>query len=355
MIMRIVSPITPQFVNPDMRDTLKISEVIRLQQNELIAAGKYDKKPPSPASSNWSDGPSIKTATNSAIDGDSEHRPNAASQSPTRTENGSQNGSGNDPAPQGDEVNGTNSPGNTLKENPDVGQIVEIDCDSDSIVSEGQNSSPVDDVEFSRMSGAFTRKTLKRNNAPGPLRMSPKSQAATMGPTINSAPMRSIYGPPYAMRRAPVRYIYPTMAHMPQTAVHYVPTPIRRNVALPPDRISKPRSPRALSARRRKPVLDVFEGQVAKLAPMPSQPPSAQKEEFEISHSDDEKATQEEMEEMELKRKRAMSALKGSISFNDESAFNFTIFQGNEHNAKKKFLEICETTWDKYMGEPIGS
>lgn len=342
MIMKIVSPITPQFVNLDMRDTLKISEVIRLQQNELIASGKYEQnRSPrrsmghTPVSTNWLDASPLRVG---GLGEKSVTKPG---------ENVVSVLAGGESSEDAAKLSTANtSPIEIDAEFGDEG----LDLGHESAGSEG---SLIDDSELMRLSSALSRKTLKRNNAPGPLRISPKAYAANMAPMINSAPMRSMYGV-HPLRRAPVRYFYPAMGHVPQTAMHYMPTPIRRTMAVGPDRISKPRLPRAVSARRRKPVLDVFEGQVAKLAPMPSQPPSAQLEHFDVSHSDEEKATQEEMEEMEIKRKGVDTSLKGSISFNDESAFKFTIFQGNESNAKKKFMEICETTWDKYMDNSTG-
>ena len=361
MIMRIVSPITPHFVSLDMRDTLKISEVIRLQQNELIALGNYEKRTspsnqtPSqtPMLGNWSDTADFKTASSSAVgenDVLSEQKRDAQETSVNSTNSN-------------DTSNGNYTTDNNLTDNNKP--AIEIDCDSENESvndsgndangnsSDSSDSSPLEGGELERISSALQSKKLKRNNAPGPLRISPKAFNASMAPAINLAPMRPLYGP-HALRRAPVRYVYPSMGYLPPTAVHYMPTPVRRN-GLMPERVAKPRLPRGLASRRRKPVLDVFEGQVAKLAPMPSQPPSAQLEKFDVSHSDNEAATQEEMEEMEMKRKRANSALKGSILFNDESAFNFTLFQGNESSAKKKFLEVCETTWDKYMASSTGA
>ncbi|OBA24297.1 hypothetical protein METBIDRAFT_10448 [Metschnikowia bicuspidata var. bicuspidata NRRL YB-4993] len=300
-------------------------------------------------SSNWSDVPSAKTASSSTADGEADLKSNAISKQTTEI------------TPNETPKNGNYTTDTSL--GTEHQQVIEIDCDelsdTESVDCEHENgalyeSSPLEGSELERIASSLTRKTLKRNNAPGPLRISPKVHAGSTAPAINSAPMRSLYGP-QALRRVPVRYLYPAMGHFPQTAVHYMPTPIRRTTGAGSERVAKPRLPRAMSARRRKPVLDVFEGQVAKLAPMPAQPPSAQIEHFDVGHSDEEKATQDEMDEMEIKRRRTTSALRGTISFNEESAFKFTIFQGNESNAKKKFLEVCETTWDKYMANSTGS
>ncbi|KAF5211784.1 hypothetical protein EJF18_20804 [Clavispora lusitaniae] len=173
--------------------------------------------------------------------------------------------------------------------------------------------------EFARTS-SLARKRLRRDKAPRPLRLVPGAPS----PIVKSAPMRSFYG---------FRRVVPMIP--PYSAVHLVPPltgPVRR--------VAKTAAP------RRSTVQDVFRGAVTMAAPIQAQPLSAQREHFD----DRTEPSPEEMAEMDRKRtdsRESDVAVRGTIAFNDDGAFNFKIY--NDADAKRVFMEVCEKTWDKYV------
>lgn len=305
-ILRIVSPIAPLMMTGEMRNTLRLSQMVRAQQNNLIAAGQY-KEPASGASS----------AANDSSEDDASDAKDAMDGDAKAPEAHGIDDSADTTAPERSDDADDRASGGSLAESPELS------------------------AEFVRLTNTLALKKLKRKHAPGPLLISPASQAR-VAPSISSAPMRTVYGY-YPQKRVPVRYVYPMYSAVPYVQP-VVLTPLRRNIP------TSARERGRVHARRR-PVLDVFPGDVTKAAPMPSQPPSAHVEYFDDRDDDNLVATEEEMREMERKRE-ASDALLGSITFNDESAFNFKIFRSKEGDAKRKFMKICETTWDEFMARP---
>lgn len=117
---------------------------------------------------------------------------------------------------------------------------------------------------------------------------------------------------------------------------------------------------------KKKPVMDVFVNDLVKVAPMISQPPSAQ-----LCYLAETPLTPEEPEERKepmaqvvtvpptnfpprpqptlpgIEQKHSNS-LKGKFILNDSDVFNFMIYNSSSENSKKNFLAICETVWDKF-------
>ena len=186
---------------------------------------------------------------------------------------------------------------------------------NDNLVTHTSNSNG----EFARTS-SLARKRLRRDKAPRPLRLVPGAPP----PIVKSAPMRSFYG---------FRRVVPMIP--PYSAVHLVPPltgPVRR--------VAKTAAP------RRSTVQDVFRGAVTMAAPIQAQPLLAQREHFD----DRTEPLPEEMAEMDRKRtdsRESDVAVRGTIAFNDDGAFNFKIY--NDADAKRVFMEVCEKTWDKYV------
>lgn len=186
---------------------------------------------------------------------------------------------------------------------------------NDTLVAHTSNSNG----EFARTS-SLARKRLRRDKAPRPLRLVPGAPS----PIVKSAPMRSFYG---------FRRVVPMIP--PYSAVHLVPPltgPVRR--------VAKTAAP------RRSTVQDVFRGAVTMAAPIQAQPLLAQREHFD----DRTEPLPEEMAEMDRKRtdsRESDVAVRGTIAFNDDGAFNFKIY--NDADAKRVFMEVCEKTWDKYV------
>lgn len=319
LILRIVSPITPLMMTGEMRNTLRLSEMVRLQQNNLIASGHYEKK----------DSASVKSSA-------SEERDNDADEEDVEDDSAE---IGNPDSIREAEA-GEAEAGATKDAVPNEGAeeaakeaVANPEAEKEQRDSLGE--SPVGE-EFERMTGAMLRKKLKRDNAPGPLHFSPGARPTA--PAINSAPMRSYYSG-YPQKRMPVRYVY----HPVPYSAMLVQTPLRRSMPM----LAIP-APRKGPVRRRKPVLDVFHGDISRTAPMSSQPPSAHVERFDDLDEDHLVATEEEMKEMEQKREASSNLMHGTITFNDLAAFNFKIYKGKLPDAKEKFMKICETTWDEY-------
>lgn len=367
-IARMVSPIVPLMMSEDMRNTYRISQYIRQQQTDLITATILDTK--------VTDSPAKLAAEASECGNTSSETSKQASGvgSSTSADSSGSTTSANGESVVSVEAAGSASHINVLpaRYNPETRSNASPHPESDSA-----NSDPELGGEYDRITSSISRKKLRRDKAPGPLQI--PGHANRFPPAINSAPIRTYHpgipghntyniptGYPgrtvhaghggyggaggasgaagyYQPRRVPMRhYLQP----MPYSAVQEVQTPLRRsNPVVYERRLVRPRM-----KERRKPVQDVFLGDVTKEAPMNSQPPSAQREHFDNHEDDRTDATDEEMREMESKR-QAYSRVQGTISFNDESAFNFKIFRGREHDAKAKFIRICETTWDQYMAK----
>lgn len=372
-IAQIVSPIVPLKMSEEMRNTLRISESIRQQQTHLIAASNLENKESLLPAKSASD-----LATNAESDTSSDHQ-----QEP----HGDRQGESSNETPETSPiVDRGNTP--TPATSEDATGPKESNSSETSEQAPARLCSPASEQElasFDRLALSFGRKKLKRDRAPGPLQI--PNHGRGISPAINSAPIRTYYtgftttngyniptgypgrgghaghglvgpigaggavarlqgpipaaGPLGQPRRVQMR---PFLQPVSYPNVHVVQTPLRRTIPIVYERrVAKPRG-----KERRKPVLDVFLNDVTKEAPMHSQPPSAQREYFEGHEDDRSNATEEEMREMESKR-QAHSAVQGTISFNNESAFNFKIFAGRDQDAKEKFMKMCETTWEQYV------
>lgn len=130
-------------------------------------------------------------------------------------------------------------------------------------------------------------------------------------------------------------------------------TPYRREIPADRRKLNEPlTAPPVHSAgtKRARPVQDVFVDDVKRTAPLPLQPPLAQKARFSVTSDDRQAATEEEMEEMRRKWEES-DEISGSMSFMDKLTFRFKILNKNLSLDEKKarFMEICETTWDQVM------
>lgn len=410
-IARIVSPVASLLMSEDMRNTFRISQSIRQQQTDLIAAAqerlasekngdenekernenvkennenvkenneKYDEKyeidenpeeDDANASTHIESGNGISDGNNRSADSTTLASSAASGASHSATSATSQSSPGlRSSAP--------------TNESPDKSSDKSA---SPSGASSGHTPGPRmldrENSEFDRMSAALSLKKLKRDRAPTPLRI--PGHARGVLPAINSAPIRTYYSgiPSYTGYSIPVGYPgrnhsghagvggpvgnlggttplslatagYFQPRRMPirqfvqpgPYPVQVVQTPLRRNIPSVYER----KTARPRGKDRRKPVQDVFLGDVKREAPMTSQPPSAQKEYFDNHEDDRTDATDEEMREMESKR-LANALVEGTISFDEQAAFNFKIFGERDHDAKSKFMKMCETTWDQYM------
>lgn len=105
-----------------------------------------------------------------------------------------------------------------------------------------------------------------------------------------------------------------------------------------------------LTPGTKQPVSDVFIDEQIKAAPMVSQPPSAQLDyvtELPAPHKEPDEAVNDPEESQDDEVQDPNTMLQGSIMFKDSDVFNFMIFNGSEDNAKKNFMNICETVWDR--------
>lgn len=352
---RIVSPIVPLLMSEEMQKTLRDSQSIRQQQTQLIADANTGSRP------GVAGGPKLLPDSESGqeLAPQSGHNSNASS-----VENSAQTSSQNSPLQKSSGTPPTlgASSGRSVHEQPET-TVLGAHQPSGSLSSDTDQ-----DPEYDRISSSTIRKKLKRDRAPGPLQL--PGYAPGLTPTITSAPIRTIYsghtwpsytgkvgpggpsGPGHVVpayflpRRIPMRAWVPLV---PYSAVQMGSHTPGRRVAVPVQTFPE-RRPSKGRRDRRKPVQDVFVGAVTKEAPMNSQPPSAQRERFDNQDDDRSEATEEEMREMERKR-QAHSMVQGTISFNNESAFNFKLFRLADDDAKEKFLKMCEATWNQYTGQ----
>lgn len=301
LLVQIVSPIVSLHMSSEMRNTLRLSHSIREEQNSLIAQNSAlpsegEKKslplerPDHPVSVK-------KRETLHELKPLSELGTEAEHKSPTTSP---------ESAPPSAESASTPAFSAPALSAPARGPPAPA-LDPPAPFAHSSDSS---DSDFARTS-ELASKRIRRAKAPRPLRLVLGAPA----PAIKSAPMRSLYG----YRR--VRPVYP-----PYSAVHWVPPPG------PVRRVVKPPAP-----ARRTVVQDVFHGAVTMAAPMSVQPLLAQRERF-----DDEPLPQEAED-----RHRPDAAVRGTITLNDEAAFNFEIY--NDADAKRVFMEVCAKTWDRYM------
>lgn len=298
ILVRIVSPIVPLHMSSEMRNTLRLSHNIRAEQTSLIAQ-------------------------NSALPSDGEIRSLPRKQSPLQEQSPLQQSLA--PGEQPTKVlefEPHNEPHNAAKDKfSPSGHSLENEHSSLEPAQEVGSAphSPAgssSDSDFVRAS-ELASKRLRRAKAPRPLRLLPGASA----PVIKSAPMRSLYG---FRRVRPVRPVYP-----PYSAVHWMlprAGPVRRVVKTP-----------AAAAPRRNVVQDVFHGAVTMAAPMNAQPLLAQRDRFDLEPE---------------RAERPDAPVRGTITLNDEAAFNFKIYNGED--AKRVFLEVCEKTWDEHMAVKAG-
>lgn len=156
-------------------------------------------------------------------------------------------------------------------------------------------------------------------------------------------------------------------------------------------------------------VTDVYQGDYTRAAPPQAQPLSSQHEYFDHrseARNDEDRITEDEIAEMQTKyryrdqdgdgsdpesaalddedrpavRLTATSQIFGSINLMNESVFNFKIFKGKDAKVeresrgdadstktveektemndwlaqeKAKFMKICETSWDEFIGRHV--
>lgn len=394
-IAQIVLPIRPLKMSADMRNTFRMSQSIRQQQNSLIAASNsFDS---SGARSADSESSSLRSASEEResrfgnvadTEGDAEaSHVNADADSNTNANENSNDADAdaNNADADADADTGSVTDAVSAQASDKASRLAPDSANSMSTAVNSGTSAPNSassaaeltgthdananedlprismlssdsekSFEFDRISASLGRKRLRREKAPRPLNI--PGQIRGISPIINSAPIRPYYSSPYGVppgyqprntaagyyqvRRVPVRGFMPSV---PYTAVQMVSTPSRRAMNVNDRRVT----PRPRTKERRKPVQDVFLGDLTKDAPMRSQPPSAQREHFANGDEDRTEATEDEMREMESKR-RAHSIVQGSICLNGEPAFKFKIFEAGD-DAKAKFLKVCETTWDEYV------
>lgn len=335
LVSRIVSPLAAQFANLDIRQTLAASDVIRLQQHDLITSSNKDKKPPSSTSTGSLDYPFNSPASSSNTD------PSPLGSSVAKKSKAQPATAATAVSPIREQTSNLS----TVSSKPPL-EIVTDTTPKETTIVDDESVTLSNEEEIQRMAEVFSLKRLKRNFAPKPLRISSRHLQQRLSPVINSAPMRPVFAQ-YPVSRMPVRYVYPAVPSMPVMPhpYQYTYTPVKRTRQATTDRSVRQKLPRNSQAFRKKPVLDVFQNEATRVAPMPSQPPSAHREHFEdISRSP---------ERHSRLSSDASATLQGNISFNDESTFNFKIFKANDEAAKQKFIKICETTWDTYFSNSV--
>lgn len=186
---------------------------------------------------------------------------------------------------------------------------------------------------------------LKRQKVPAPLNLS-KPKFAPAGPATGYALQYHphSFGPATAVDGAllaPMRSQFPKFRarpiyHRPGARVPVTPVPYCRMVPAARPNVPQIRVRSAGGApptpHPKPPVQDVFRGAVAQAAPLPLQPPLAQIERFGLAEKPDD------------------SPVHGSISFNDSQTFTFKMLRPNllQEEKKRKFLQICETVWDRW-------
>ncbi|CCE79217.1 Piso0_001268 [Millerozyma farinosa CBS 7064] len=292
------------------------------------------------------------------------------------------------------------------------------------VVSTTKNTLP---DEMDKLATPLSLKRLKRNNVPHPLRMTGDAAALP----IQSAPIRKPSAPftpnvarkryePYqihvqhrggAPRNYPPsrRYMYMAPSFTPGAAPHphykfshvipytssnaYFPPGVRSGFATHHAASAHPPSAtfgQMPSAQRQSPkystVTDVYHGDYVAVAPLASQPLTAQREFFDSPKSgapgDDHSSPRKnestspnnkddndvesnaiDIEEEAYGSDRTQEVkVFGSINLNGDSEFNFKIFHPSSSSTdsspngdrvlsreKEKFLKICETSWDEYV------
>lgn len=318
-ILQIVSPIATLSMSEDMRNTVRISESIKRRQSSIIAAKKNDdtSEPILPTQSTGN------TPVNSAAE-------SSAFSSSTSTL-----------FPNVKQENGTSSP--------------LLACDSTQL-------SPGASYSLDRLASHLKNRSLKRDRVPKPLKLH-NNPAVGSGPytAANAHPGMYSYQT-HGLRLAPLRpYFAPRMVQrfrrppsMAPLGTPFVVTPYRREIPFDRRKLSGPQTAPpvqpAPGSKRARPVQDVFVDDVKRAAPLPLQPPLAQKARFTVTADDRQAATEEEMEEMRRKWEES-DEIYGSMSFMDKLTFRFKILNKNLSLDEKKarFMEICETTWDEVM------
>lgn len=133
--------------------------------------------------------------------------------------------------------------------------------------------------------------------------------------------------------------------------------PLNKSVIEPIDTVVKP--------GKKQPVLDVFIDDAIKVAPMISQPPSAQlcyvTETPEspnphtygmcpksAPHAQRASQIQPVLKPPPPPPSKPSDVLHGSLYFKDTDAFNFLIYKESAKDSKKNFMRICEMAWDAY-------
>lgn len=311
----------PGMMSEEMRNTVRLSQTIRQQQTNLIAAKHL----------------SAPSSAESSRDETENEKPKNENEK-VRNENEDLKNENEKAKSENEKANTKNEKVKTKSEGV-MAHTTDKDLSDDPDVDMHSEPEPSHD-EFARLANLLAQKRLNRKK-PGPLKLSPGNG---YHPAINSAPLRSIR--PRMMPRyvQPIYGGYQLPYQVPYTA--YPGTPLRRIAKLPVQRVRQ---------ERKKPVLDVFHGDITRTAPMPSQPRSARVEHFEeIAPEDRTDATELEMREMERKSSEAQD-LFGSINMMDESVFKFKIFGRKlEAERKEKFMKICETSWDEFMAKDRG-
>lgn len=238
---------------------------------------------------------------------------------------------------------------------------------------------------------AQNHKRLQREHAPPPLNLSLAHKSSQ--PTIKSAPIYNI-NPSFHRQQLPRRRLYPTTtrnAQFPSTIImtpngpaklistpqhqffkrpQYPPsayrqqqiasaywTPARNGLPLTQNQLAKYQEQIAFQQeqwakfKKGSHVTDVFEGDATRLAPVTSQPLSAQREFFHIDHekskskeSDEDSDQGPESNAIEENAKPEHDNIHTELRISD-NIFRFEITGKND---KERFLSHCAAAWDTF-------
>lgn len=399
VLLRIVSPMDTHNLSEDMKNTMRMSESIKKRQSSIIASKNY-----------WNDVDTL--ADDSRLERDQPSSP-ASSEANKGDLDRRESGLTDEKSPENTAVNSAMNSGVSTASSSTT-RFADIKVKKESDNDDSPKSAPCTSTQLSpgishstldRLASQFQKRSLKRSHAPRPLKL-PHNPAVGSGPYtaahgyygmpaahypagLNTAPLRPYFyngvrmgqrfrprtfvplSAQYMMVQTPFRRDIPTGSDRriqrplqtsapapptvsvtpPQPAAAY---PVTQNTSQTTQNSSQDRQPPMIpdaQMKRSRPVQDVFKDNVKRIAPLPLQPPLAQRERFSQVASDDRgDATEEEMEEMRRKWEDG-EEIFGSMSFMDKKTFRFKILKKSLSldEKKAKFMQICETTWDEFM------
>lgn len=382
LALRIVSPGLPP-LNKEMQSTVVISQKIQQQQKNLIAARH---------------GKNVRSAEEEEEE-DISRNDSESENSDTEPLRGSVKSSSSFEMSKSTGYNNKSRDGNTA-----------------------ETSGKEDFDEMDSKSASMSPKRLKREKIPSRLNISLSGNMGSTGysstPLIQSAPIRALNKfpipvnmNPHARRRyvsTPQYQITPNQQSspyvMPMQRRQYVLVPLSQTYSpvlstheetkYEDERVSLPvianngkhqalkthsKLDTKVAKGKQITVTDVYQGDYTKIAPLTSQPLSAQKDYFDknsrLIDEDRSPVTDSEVKEMQEKYKgdavnehyvktpvNDSNEIFGSINIMNEN-FNFRIFNqsGDEEESKlesgmddfvkekKKFMKVCERTWDEFI------